>query len=52
LVYGTFVHFYCVFGIVITQFLPNEYGTNVCSVLALVGAFLKMKNFNFGGKFL
>jgi hypothetical protein len=49
LVCRTFVHFYGIFGVDITQFLPNRYGTNVCGVFALVNAFLKMKNFNFGG---
>ena len=47
LVYGTFVSFYGVFGEDFTQFLPNGYGTFVLRFIALVDAFLKMKNFNF-----
>ena len=47
LVYGTFVHFYGIFGEDFTQFLPNSCSTFVLRFMALVSAFLKMKKINF-----
>ena len=47
LVYRTFVSFYGIFGGDFTQFLPNLCSTFVLRFITLVGAFLKMNNFNF-----
>lgn len=40
-IYGTFVHFYGIFGDDFTQFLPNGYGSFVLTKLALVDTFGK-----------